>query len=159
MTIRGWTALASVVALALTPALAGGSGYKCTQSTQSCLDEMVSGIKKTGWVGLDLEKNEQTGTMVVKRVVPGSPAETSGFQEGDVLVALNGVRFGDENNKEALKAAKSAMAPGKRVSYTVSRQGSDRNLVVTLAEVPNDVLAQWVGNHMLEHSGTAIAKN
>ena len=75
-------------------------------------------------------------------------------------MALNGIRFGDESNKEALKAAKKAMAPGKQVSYTVQRAGQEKKLTATLAPVPQDVLAQWIGNHMMAHANsTAIAQN
>ncbi len=56
-------------------------------------------------------------------------------------------------------AAKKAMSPGKQVTYTVQRAGADRKITATLAAVPQDVLAQWIGNHMMEHaSDQAIAQ-
>jgi hypothetical protein len=63
-------------------------------------------------------------------------------------------------NKEALHAAKKKMKPGNTVTYTVERNGSPRDLTVVLAKVPEDVLAQWVGAHMLEHAKVAeVAQN
>jgi S1-C subfamily serine protease len=157
---RRIAALLPAVALAIAPAvIAGGDHYKCTKTTQACLDEMSANMKNSGWVGFELDKKDN-GAMVVKKVVAGSPAEQAGFKEGDVLVAMQGIRFGDEANKDALKAAKKAMAPGKQVSYTVQRAGAEKTLSATLAPVPQEVLAQWIGNHMMAHAdNTAIAKN
>ncbi|HET6373127.1 MAG TPA: PDZ domain-containing protein [Candidatus Polarisedimenticolia bacterium] len=144
---------------ACTLAVAGTNDhYKCTKSTQDCLDSMVSDLRQSGWIGLELDKADEMSALVVKRVVPGSPAESAGFQVGDELVAMNGIKFGDEN-KEALKAARKALAPGKNVTYTVSRAGAEKKLTATLTTVPNEVLAQWIGNHMLEHTTTAVASN
>jgi C-terminal processing protease CtpA/Prc len=145
--------------LVLAPAvMAGHDHYKCTKSTQDCLNEMSASLKTSGWVGIELDKSED-GQMLVKRVVAGSPAEQAGFREGDVLVALQGLKFDDDSNKEALKAAKKAMAPGKQVTYTVQRAGAEKKLTATLAAVPQEVLAQWIGNHMMAHAdNTAVAQ-
>jgi S1-C subfamily serine protease len=112
---------------------------------------MVSSLKKRGWVGLELDQDEETGRLTVKKIVPGSPAEAAGFQPGDVLAALNGLRLDDEANATELKKAREAMLPGVKVEYTVRRSGKDVRVSVTLGSLPSDVLAQWVGMHMLEH--------
>ena len=96
--------------------------------------------------------------LTVKRVVADSPAESAGFKSGDVLVALNGIKYEDKN-KDALMAAKKSMAPGKQVAYTVSRDGQEKTITATLAPMPSEVLAQWIGHHMLDHvDATAIAQ-
>ena len=113
---RRIAALLPAALLALAPvALAGHDHYKCTKATQECLNEMSASLKNSGWIGIELDKSED-GKMLVKKVVPGSPAQQAGFSEGDVLVALQGIKLGDESNQEALKAAKKAMAPGKQVT-------------------------------------------
>jgi S1-C subfamily serine protease len=150
--------LIAVVALAV-PAMAG-KGHTCTAPTQECLNKMAAKLKNHGWAGIELDKNKKGGTMQVTRVVPGSPAEKAGFREGDQLVALNGIELNNDMNKEALHAAKKQMKPGKKVTYTVDRKGSTVDLEVVLAKVPEDVLAQWVGNHMLQHAEvTEVAQN
>ena len=151
--------LLPAVVLAIAPAvLAGHDHYKCTKTTQDCLNEMSAEFKNRGWLGFELDKSED-GRMVIKKVIPGSPAEQAGFQAGDVLVAMQGIKLGDESNKEALMAAKKAMLPGKQVTYTVQRAGADKKVTATLAPVPQEVLAQWVGNHMMDHANEqAIAQ-
>jgi S1-C subfamily serine protease len=114
-------------------------------------------MKAHGWLGLETEKNA-AGAYAVKAVTPGSPAAAAGFQPGDVLVAFNGVAM-DGANKEAMKKAKAGSAPGKQVTYTVRRGGAERQLTATLAPVPKEVLAQWLGEHLIdEHLSTAVAR-
>lgn len=152
-----YLALAAAFALAISAVVAGGDHYKCTASTQECLDKMVASLKDRGWVGLELDKDEETSGYLVTRVVPDSPAVKAGFKKGDVLLAMNGIGFGEEN-QEALKKAKMEQSPGKEVTYTISRKGYKRDLLVTLAPVPTEVLAQWVGGHMIEHATAEIAQ-
>ncbi|MGH9868620.1 MAG: PDZ domain-containing protein [Candidatus Polarisedimenticolia bacterium] len=158
---RRIAALLPAALLVLAPAvLAGHDHYKCTKSTQECLNEMSASLKNSGWIGIELDKSEDGKLMVVKKVVAGSPAQQAGFSEGDVLVALQGIKLGDESNQEALKAAKKAMAPGKQVTYTVQRAGAEKKLTATLAPMPQEVLAQWIGSHMMAHAdNTAVAQN
>ena len=153
---RNWLVLPALLAMMAPLAFAGG-GYKCTKTTQECLDMMVSSYKSHGWVGLELDKTE-AGALTVKAVVPDSPAQAAGFKVGDTLVAINGVKYADEN-EEALMAVKKEMAPGKEVTYTVTRGGASKDLNVTLAEMPSEVLAQIIGAHMIEHAQVAQAKH
>jgi len=39
----------------------------------------------------------------------------------------------------------------------VKRNGYDKNVSVTLGEMPAEVLARFVGQHMLEHATTEVA--
>ena len=147
-----------MLAVAAPLALAGGDHYKCTKSTQECLNMMTDELKGKGWLGIEIDHDQDGKTMIIKRVVTGSPAEKAGFEVGDVLVAVNGIKYAD-GDKEALMAAKKAMAPGKQVNYTVTRAGAAKKLTATLAEVPEEVLASWIGNHMLQHAEPqAVAK-
>ena len=94
--------------------------------------------------------------MTVTRVVPDSPAMTAGFEVGDVLLAFDGMRYADATDEQKQEAWES-MTPGKQVSYTVLRGGSETRLDITLGKVPQKLVAQWVGNHMLEHVTVAQA--
>ena len=146
---------ALIVGLVLASPLVAGYGEKCSADAQTCLNKMASKIKSRGWVGLELDKSEMGDNLVVVLVETNSPAEAGGFQKGDVLTALNGIEFAEENH-EKLSYAKQAMKPGKEVTYTVMRggcchkAGEAQEIHVTLAEVPADVMAKWVGNHMIE---------
>jgi S1-C subfamily serine protease len=154
-----WLVVAVVVA-ALSSAAFAGPGHKCTASTQDCLNKMAAKLKNRGWVGIELDKDKASGHMSVTRVVPESPAVKAGFKIGDQLLALNGVPLGkeDEKAKQEMKKAYKAMVPGNEVTYTVLRHGKKKELAVTLGKVPEEVLAQWVGGHMLEHAVVEVAE-
>ena len=151
-----WVVLAIAV-LGFSIAAATAGEYGCKGTTQECLDKMATQLQKTGWVGINLEHNDHE-QMVVTKVVPDSPAKAAGFREGDILLALNGIRFAEENHK-AMQKDKESQHPGVKVTYTVERNGKERDLTPTLAKVPQDVLAQWIGGHMLEHAEVEVAQN
>ena len=155
---KSWLAIPALLAFAAAATFAGGDHYKCTQSTQECLDMMAAKLNKKGWVGIEFDKSEDESKLVIKRVVENSPAAEAGFREGDVIVAVNGIAYNDEN-QEKLKAQWEGMTPGKKMDFTVSRNGYEKSLSATLTKVPSEVLAAWVGNHMLDHATTAIAQN
>jgi len=148
--------LVAVAILAIGMALAG-EGYKCTASTQECLDKMASKMQKSGFVGVELETDEATGGYEITRIIPGSPAEESGLEAGDVLIALNGVRISEDNEK-AVKKAKKDWTPGQDITYTIKRDGNDREVNLTLAPMPADVLAKWIGQHMMDHAQVEVAQ-
>ncbi|MEM7051884.1 MAG: PDZ domain-containing protein [Acidobacteriota bacterium] len=149
-----------LVALTVLVALAGtafaGEHYKCDKGAEECLNAMVTKIKAKGWLGIETEKTAE-GRYAVKAVTAGSPAEKAGFQAGDVLVALNGVELSKENKKKLAKVKKS-LGPNVKAEYTVKRSGGKKNLTAWLAEVPDTVLAQWIGEHMVDqHSYVTVA--
>jgi len=152
-----WAKIVAVVVLATVPLLfAGHDGKKCSYGTQDCLDHMAAKMQSGGWVGVELEKDETTGALTVEKVVPGSPAEASGIQPGDQLFALNGIEINEKNN-ESLSKAKKEWKPGQTVNYTIKRNGQERQITVTLAPMPAEVLARFIGTHMLEHATTEVA--
>ena len=139
------------------PILAGDATRKCTMPLQECLDRMSASLKSTGWVGIEFDNSTVTeGGYRVERVVPGSPAAHAGLQPGDILYALNGVRIAQEKH-EALAAAHKEWKPGQSVTYTIKREGVDREITLTLAPMPADVMARWIGEHMKMHEAAERA--
>ena len=151
MTVAAMVLLAaSVFAGAGSKTAAAG---KCTDDAQTCLNKM-SAKKSAGWLGMKYDKAED-GTVSVKEITPGSPAEAAGFQKGDVLLTLNGASYAD---KEALKKAKADWKPGSKVNFTVKREGAEKQIAVTLAPIPEAAYAQMVGEHMItDHTKAATA--
>ncbi|HEU4401386.1 MAG TPA: PDZ domain-containing protein [Candidatus Polarisedimenticolia bacterium] len=153
---RSWM-IAIGLLLFTTAILLAGDHKKCTMSTQDCLDHMAAQMKSSGWVGLELDRDDDSGSLTVLKVVPGSPAEAAGIQPKDVLFALNGVRI-TKDNDEALMKARKEWQPGQSVTYTIKRDGTDRQVTLTLAPMPADVLARYIGEHMMEHANSEMAK-
>jgi C-terminal processing protease CtpA/Prc len=144
------------LAIAAAAALAGEYG-KCTYGTQECLNIMAEKVKSGGYVGVELDNKDMKEGYLVKKVMPDSPAAAAGFAAGDIMYALNGVVI-SEANKEQLKTTRGDWKPGQSVVYTIKRNGADREVSLTLAPVPADVMARWIGEHMLEHAQLDVAK-
>ena len=146
-----------VIAIALTGPVLAGEKHPCTAGTQDCLDKMVAKMQHKGWVGIEYEKKDKSGTPVVGKVIPDSPAAEAGLRKGDVLVAVNGVKYGDDDEAKWKKVKKS-WTPGSTITYTVDRGGKSKEIDVTLGQVPEEVLAAWIGEHMMQHATVELAQ-
>jgi len=149
-------ALLVSLVLAAAPGTAGDKdkekSYKCPHTTQECLDVMAAKLRNRGWVGISYEMDDATGGLDVNRVIAGSPAQKAGILEGDIILKLNGVRFSEQNSEDAMKKNAELMKPGNTITYTILRSGKETEVKVTLAPMPEEVLAQLIGMHMLEHA-------
>lgn len=144
------------VMIAIASIAVAGDKHACTASTQDCLNKMVAKIQAKGWLGVETEQADN-GRWAITKVYPDSPAAKAGFQEGDVFVSMNGVAMTDEN-EQALKEAKADLGPGSSVSYVVSRKGGKVTLAASLGKVPEAVMAEWVGEHMVkDHAQVKLA--
>jgi serine protease Do len=70
---------------------------------------------------------------LVGDVEPGSPAQKSGLEKGDIVVALDGKPITDSNQ---LRMSISMMAPGTTANLKVWRNGSEHDIAVKLGELP-----------------------
>lgn len=147
--------LAALLVIATVPADAGEG---CSASTQECLDYMANQMKNSGWIGVEMDGIDGRDGYEIVKVVPESPAEEAGIQAGDYLVAINGIEINEENGKE-LAAARADFTPGTSVTWSMVRGDADRKVAITLAPMPADMLARYIGDHMLEHATTEVASN
>jgi len=146
------------LAALLTLVAASADAGECKYGTQECLDYMATKMKDGGWVGVELDRpdGEEYGPMTITRVIEGSPAEAAGIQVGDLLVAMNGIEF-VEGYEDRIKAARASWTPGSSVTWTMKHDDTDRELVIQLAPMPADILAEYIGKHMLEHATVELA--
>ncbi len=121
---------------------------RCSADLSECVHKLKTELSGRGWIGI--EWNSESGDQVLTQVVSNSPAEEAGLAIGDVILAFNGVstKTGDE---AMYKEVKKSLVPGNKVRLTVRRAGEVLTLPVTLAPLPRHVMAQWIGNHVLEH--------
>jgi len=73
------------------------------------------------------------GGVGVVAVTNGGGAERAGLRAGDVITAVGGAQTTDTT---ALSQALAAAKPGDTVTVTISRDGQDRSVQVTLGELP-----------------------
>ena len=137
--------------LPVVPLWAGDEEHKqCEQSAAVCAETMKEQFSKRGWVGINMDYDKDAGVTVVSNVVANSPAEKAGFEKGDVLRGLNGVDYNEENEK-LLKEEYASFQPGSIAIFTVGRDGKNLDLEVQLESIPEAILAQWIGQHVMEY--------
>ena len=142
--------LIPVLALgAVAPAAAGDEPKKkCGAEAEVCIREMSKNLKQRGWIGI--EWNDTDKRPKITHVVEGSPAEKAGVRIDDVVMAFEGVST-DAEEEVVWAAMKRSLVPGKAITLDVVRDGSPLALKVELVAVPDHIVAQWVGMHVLEH--------
>jgi len=148
MKIYKFNVLMLTLAVQMMPAWAQAG--TCPEEAETCAHQMAEHFKKRGWVGINMNSDEETGRVTVTNVVQNSPAERAGLQEGDVLKALNGVAYTTEN-EAALKTEHESFRPGGTAVFTVDREGQVVDIEVHLEGIPDAILAQWIGQHVLEY--------
>ena len=83
-------------------------------------DEPGGYLAEDAWLGVVLDAQYEDAA-VVRRVVPGSPADDAGVRSGDWIVSVNGRRVTSPNHLTQLV---NALEPGQRVELDVSRRVS-----------------------------------
>jgi serine protease Do len=127
-----------------------GIGFAIPSSTiHDVVAQLQShGRVSRGWLGVQIQSltpeiasslgiNEPKGAIVAS-IVPGGPAAKAGFEQGDIVVAINGK--GVEDNRDLTRRV-AALPAGTTAAFTVNRQGKMRNLSATIAPRKDDQVA------------------
>ncbi len=138
-------AILLVVSIFAVPAVAGDK-KKCDGNAEDCAKYMKTKYAEKAWLGIEYDTDEK-GRWVVSKVVAKSPAQKAGFEKGDVMLAMDGVKY-SKDNKAELKKVYSKLEPGSEVQYVVLRQGGKMKIDATLSNVPKDMQAEWIAKHM-----------
>ena len=138
-------AILVVVTVLAAPAMAGDK-KKCDGNAEDCMKMMKTKYSEKAWLGIQYDTDDH-GRWVVAGVNDRSPAQKAGFEKGDVLLAMDGVKY-SKDNKAELKKVYSKLEPGSEVQYVVLRQGGKVKIDATLGKVPKDLQAKWINEHM-----------
>jgi serine protease Do len=101
-----------------------------------------------GWLGVDIQSvtpeiaaslglKEPKGAIVAS-VVPGSPADKAGFEQGDVVLAVDGKTI--EDNRDMTRRV-AALAAGKDARFTINRAGVTKTLTAKIGLRDEKMLA------------------
>jgi S1-C subfamily serine protease len=93
-----------------------GLNYQYIPKALSLLNNQVEGVI--------LKKNSNAAA-----VLPGSPAEQAGLQEGDIIVAVAGIQIDSDNSFEELLSKYNS---GQVINLSVFRGGTIKELLLTL---------------------------
>lgn len=95
--------------------------------------EPVEPVSNRGWLGVSLGK-AKSGVMI-DRVVPGSPADKAGLEQGDVITRVAGEPVHEPGDVVRIVAGHAA---GERVSLSIENGAEKRILAVDLTGRPVD---------------------
>ena len=125
----------ALLALALVAALtAGGFAAAAAARSSSGSSSSEGRSDQAGFLGVNLQDlspdlkdsyGYDGNGVVVSSVVPDSPADKIGIQEGDIITRFNDLAV---NNADQLTARVRAMSPGTRANVTVWRDGKSVDL-------------------------------
>lgn len=93
---------------------------------------------RRGWLGIELEREQ--GGVVVKGVVPDSPAERAGIRPGDRVVAVDGQWAGSDLGRVRFEL--SVSEANRPVVLVLERQGRRLELEVDLEPIPEGSVAR-----------------
>ncbi len=155
-----------IVMIAVLAALAGGSVMagargdagetdepkrpRCSGTVDECVEYMTRKMKSSGWIGVELAIDERTGVFTIEHVLPDSPAAAAKLRKGDILTAING-RPILEYREKMMAGDSDCSKPGQLVTYSIRRDGAERDIRLVIAPMPAEVLARYIGQHLLEH--------
>ena len=91
---------------------------------------------------------------IVTDVKGGSPAAQAGITPGDVILALNGKPVASSND---LRNHVAPLGPGARVGLLVLRDGRERTVTATLAELPREQAAANPATQAADHGRYGLA--
>jgi predicted metalloprotease with PDZ domain len=131
--------------LAALTAVAGDELPRCHATRAECeakIREMMTGKKYLGVIFYDTEKG-----ILIKAVVPDSPAETAGLRQGDLIVKVNGQNCADGNVKLFKKLVDKAREKGL-LAIRVKRNGSYVDTVARLTQITETQIERIVAAHL-----------
>lgn len=145
------------LAAALSSPLSGGE-EKCGSTAKGCELQIREMLKGRNYLGIRFEQ-ARFGIMI-REVVPGSPAARAGFREDDLILALNGRDMSRADARRFKQFLQEARAKHEgRMNVLVSRYGQVRRIHATLGEMPKDQIDKIVLAHMKEAHGETATGN
>jgi Do/DeqQ family serine protease len=129
---------------------------------RNIMDQIVkTGKVRRGFIGVSLQGldpelakslglNDNLHGVAITSVEPNTPGGKAGLQVGDVITAVNGSPVEDQGSLRVLIAG---MSPGSTAHLKIFRNGSYRDVNVTLGEYPNKLLA---GNDSDQDNGPGL---
>jgi serine protease Do len=98
--------------------------------------------------------DDQVAGALVSSVSPDSPAAHAGIQKGDIILAVNGQPVTDSAQ---LAMRISLMHPGTDVTVKVLRDGTERTLNASLAELPTETAKVEQTEHSADHAMDGVS--
>jgi uncharacterized iron-regulated protein len=110
------------------------SGVSKPLADYLCITHPTPLEKKRPRIGLVLKEKEETGGILIERVIPGTPAEEAGLLPGDRIFSVDGKEI------KRLKDIHDAVVQkgrGKEITMIILRESSEKRILITLPSAEN----------------------
>jgi putative serine protease PepD len=113
-----------------------GVGFAVPSNTAKTVAQQLVSTGKAvhAYFGVSIDPTPVDGGVRLTTIRPGTPAETAGLQDGDIVVKIDGAAV---TTSDALRNAIDVKSPGDVVTVTYRRGGSTHRVKVTLANRPS----------------------
>ena len=146
-----------IVALIAATAVFADEPPKCSLTAGQCdlqIRQMLSGRR---FLGVTIEEIPTAG-LVIKAIIPNSPAERAGLKTGDRLIAVNGKSLTQASTKDFKQVLAHARENG-RLWVIIWRRGAYKKMDARLEPYTKEQLDKIVASHLTQsHSATAGAQ-
>jgi serine protease Do len=128
-----------------------GIGFAIPSNTaKNILDQITkTGKVSRGYLGVVIQdvsddvaralKLASSKGALISQIVDGSPADKAKLKAGDVIIKVNGKEI---ENTSSLRKNIGRNAPGTKITLTILRDGSEREITLTLDEAPSEPIEQ-----------------
>lgn len=141
--IRGIVLVLLTTCMAV-PAIALAEEAKCPLEVGACL-YAYQAARERPWLGIEVETDSVSQRPVIKKIVPGGPAEKSRLKVGDIIRCIDGQVPRDWYAGKA--GWKDASVP---LEFDVVRGGTEVAFAMRAGRMSEELLARIIGVHMLE---------
>ena len=143
-----------LAALVVTASVRAGEP-RCNATPRECDQQIRQMLSGRRFFGMTVE--ERKAGLVVKSVVPNSPAARAGLKQDDRLIAANGKSLVRATSREFKQLLADARETG-RVSMIVARYGAYRRVEAQLEPYSKEQIDKIVAAHLSQnHPSTAGA--
>jgi S1-C subfamily serine protease len=145
-----------VAGLAAGSLLAAEEPKHCSASAKECEQQIRQMLSGRRYLGLSVVPLKPYG-IVVKSVVPDSPAERANFKAGDRLIAVNGQSM-TEGTVEAFKRVLAGARDVGTLWVIIQRRGAYQRIEVRLEPYTKAQIDKIIATHLAQsHTATASA--
>jgi predicted metalloprotease with PDZ domain len=146
-----------IVSLLLLAVPASG-GERCSAPARECEIQIREMLEGQSYLGVILERTS-LGVMV-RSVIPGSPAERGGFRNDDLLVAINGRDVSRNDIRQVKRLFQEATEKNDgKLNVVVTRYGDVRRIRAEMGKMPEEHIRKAIQAHLKEaHGSTATGQ-
>jgi predicted metalloprotease with PDZ domain len=146
--------VASVASVA-SVAFAADESKKCSTPPDECARQIRQML--TGRLYLGVQVAELTPGLIIKTVVPDSPAEHADLRPGDRLVAVNGHRTTEASIKDFKQILDDVGKTHRRLWMLVQRRGAFKKIDVMMEPYSKAQIERIVAQHLSDAHSIASA--